>query len=56
MMLFYYCCVAKPRSIPYGDGLSLNMFGGWKAKLLIILFCALVFHLQSILKKQPGTV
>ena len=32
MMLFYYCCVAKPHSIPYGDGLFLNMFGGWKAK------------------------
>ena len=25
--------VAKPRSIPYGDGLFLKMFGGWKAKL-----------------------
>ncbi|MBQ3187882.1 MAG: hypothetical protein IJB60_00405, partial [Bacteroidaceae bacterium] len=24
--------VAKPRSIPYGDGLFLKMFGGWKAK------------------------
>ena len=24
--------VAKPRSIPYGDGLFLEMFGGWKAK------------------------
>ena len=24
--------VAKPRSIPYGDGLFLNMFGRWKAK------------------------
>ena len=34
MMLFYYCCVAKPRSIPYGDGLFLNMFGGVESKTI----------------------
>ena len=48
--------VALPLPLPLRRGRILQMFGGWKAKQLIILFCTLIFHPQSILKKQPGTV